>query len=150
MEICIAKYSPTGRIEPTSPYHSSLMLYLLRHRLLCKGLFLFFDALSPEFVLGKTTFRSDKMNSKCGRPEISKISPKTHVLRFPLYILNWFVLSFRIQICLPLPNFSPRNIIITGFLVRKFDCQNCVNSARGPQNSETAHIFGISISRRTE
>ena len=82
MEICIAKYTPTGRIEPTSPYHSSLMLYLLRHRLLCKGLFLFFDLLSPEFVLGKTTFRSDKMNSKCGRPEISKISPKTHVLRF--------------------------------------------------------------------
>ena len=82
MEICIAKYTPTGRIEPTSPYHSSLMLYLLRHRLLCKGLFLFFELLSPEFVLGKTTFRSDKMNSKCGRPEISKISPKTHVLRF--------------------------------------------------------------------
>ena len=82
MEICIAEYTPTGRIEPTSPYHSSLMLYLLRHRLLCKGLFLFFDLLSPEFVLGKTTFRSDKMNSKCGRPEISKISPKTHVLRF--------------------------------------------------------------------
>ena len=82
MEICIAKYTPTGRIEPTSPYHSSLMLYLLRHRLLCKGLFLFFDLLSPEFVLGKTTFRSEKMNSKCGRPEISKISPKTHVLRF--------------------------------------------------------------------
>ena len=31
MEICIAKYSTTGRIEPTSAYHCSLMLYLLRH-----------------------------------------------------------------------------------------------------------------------
>ena len=105
MEIYIAKHTPTGRIEPTSPYHSSLMLYLVRHRLLCKGLFLFFDLLSPEFVLGKTTFRSDKMNSKCGRPEISKISPKTHVLRFPKFISHLHTIYTQlVRFELPNPN----------------------------------------------
>ena len=125
MEICIAKYSTTGRIEPTSAYHCSLMLYLLRHRLLCKGLFLFFDLLSPEFVLGKTTFRSDKMNSKCGRPEISKISPKTHVLRFPKFISHLHTIYTQL-VRFELPN--PNMFAITKFFTQKyhnngFSCQ---------------------------
>ena len=112
MEICIAKGTPTERIEPTSPYHSSLMLYLMRHRLLWKGLFLFSDLLSPEFVLGKTTFRSDKMNSKCGRPEISKISPKTHVLRF-LNVISHLHTIYTQLVRFELPN--PNMFAITKF-----------------------------------
>ena len=78
----LQKISPTARIEPTSPYHWSLTLYLLRQEPFCGGPFLFFDLLSPPFVLCKRTVRSDKKNSKCGWPENSKISPKTHVLQF--------------------------------------------------------------------